>query len=1041
MACPRDADEVAAAVAVCAALGIPITARAGGSSLAGQALGEGLILDTGRHLHALEIDVAARRAKVGPGLVLDRLNRAAGAHGLVFGPDPASADRACLGGIVANNSTGAHSLVQGMAADHLRAADVVLADGSRARFEARTAEQLRVILAGEGLEARIHAHLAGIVDEHAATILRDFPRYWRRAGGYALDRLLASAHGRDVLPEMLRSPAWRPRETKDGHRDLGRDGGWDVGRSFGPDDNSGPDRPDGAGIGLGRIGAGIGLGRIAGPAFGLDPCQVMAGSEGTLAIATSLELDLVPIPPHRGLLVAQFDAALDPYRAVPLLLATDPSAIELVDNMLLRLARDAPGYAADLAFIQGDPAALLIVEQSAASEAELKARLTASQRALEKAGFRGPFSLALRSADQARVWRARKAGLGILARRRGDMKPVAGIEDTAVPPHALADYMAEVQTLLAEQQVEAAFYAHASAGCIHVRPVLNLKTTGGRRQLAQLCDAVFGLAMKHGGVNASEHGDGLARTGFNRRLFGPAVYRLFEEMKASFDPAGILNPGKVVGPPAPLTALRYRPGYAPTIPSSRFAYPEDGDISRAIEQCNGAAVCRKLDTGAMCPSFMATGEERDSTRGRANALRAALDGRLPLLGQDALAAPALAQAMDLCLGCKACKTECPSGVDMARLKIEVDAAQGAARGFGPRAQILARVHALDSVLCRAPWLANAFLASPAARWAGRLVGIHPERHFPDLAERDFESWWRARGKEPQLHGGPDGRERYKKRIYGRGELAEGTPARDPRNITQSLDSRNVPPLPLVLFPDTFTRFHEPEIGRAAVALAEAAGLRVLLPPGLGCCGRPALSQGMVDLALRQARRNLAILAPLAAQGLSILVPEPSCASAFRDDLSDLLVGDAEAKAARQVAAAVTTIEEWIASLPVDRLDFEAGPNRALLHVHCHQRALVGTGPTLTALGRIPGLETVEPDAGCCGMAGGFGYASEHLAISRQIAERKLGPAIGAEPEETLLLASGASCRQQVRDLWGREVSHPAILLARQLAEETDAPSG
>jgi FAD/FMN-containing dehydrogenase/Fe-S oxidoreductase len=956
VACPRDADEVAAAVSVCAALGLPITARAGGSSLAGQALGEGLILDTARHLHALEIDVAARRAKVGPGLVLDRLNRAAGAHGLIFGPDPASADRACLGGIVANNSTGAHSQVYGMAADHVRAADVVLADGSRARLEPRSAEQLRGILAGDGLEARINAQLIRMVDEDAETIVRDFPRYWRRAGGYALDRLIASARGLDVLPESLRSPAWR--------------------------------QP-----------------------LGLDPCQILAGSEGTLAIATSLELDLVPIPPHRGLLVAQFDAPLDPYPAVPALLATDPSAIELVDHMLLRLARGAPGYAADLAFIQGDPAALLIIEQSAESASELKSRLAASRLALERAGFRGPFDLALRPADQARVWRARKAGLGILARRRGDMKPVAGIEDTAVPPQALADYMAEVQSLLAEQRVEAAFYAHASAGCIHVRPVLNLKTTGGRRQLGQLCEAVFDLAMKHGGVNASEHGDGLARTGFNRRLFGPAVYSLFEDLKASFDPAGILNPGKVVGPPAPLTALRYGPAYAPTIPASRFAYPEDGDISRAIEQCNGAAVCRKLDTGSMCPSFMATGEERDSTRGRANALRAAMDGRLPLLGADALAAPALAQAMDLCLGCKACKTECPSGVDMARLKIEVDAAQGAARGFGPRAQLLARVHALDSALCRVPAVANAVLTSSLARWAGRFLGIHPSRSFPALAEQDFERWWRARER--------------------RGTQSTGAAHEVPIGQSRAMEGARPP---IVLFPDTFTRFHEPQIGRAVAQLAEAAGHRVVVPPGLGCCGRPALSQGMVDLALRQARANLAILAPLAAQGLTILVPEPSCASAFRDDLPDLLgLLTDDAAAARQIAASVTTVEEWVAALPVDALTFKAGPSRALVHVHCHQRALVGTGPTLDALGRIPGLETVEPDAGCCGMAGSFGYAREHQEVSRAIAEGKLGPALrAAERSGDTLITSGASCRQQMRDLWGREAQHPAVLLAGRL---------
>ncbi|MCB0216437.1 MAG: FAD-binding protein, partial [Chloroflexi bacterium] len=684
VACPRDADEVAAAVGVCAALGLPITARAGGTGLAGQALGQGLVLDTARHLRRWSIDPERMRCVVEPGVVLDDLNREAARHGLAFGPDPASSSRACLGGIVANNATGARSVAYGMAAEHLRAAGVVLSDGSRVTLGPGRAQDRAPGLAGGPREQAIYRALQRIVDQGAADIVRDFPRYWRRAGGYNLDRLVERALGLDALPGRPTRPGPRFREVEAG---------------------------DAAGT--------------------LDASVLLAGSEGSLAIATSLELGLVRLPRQRGLLVAQFDTLAGAFEALPEILEHTPSAIELVDRQLLRLARQAPGHAADLAFVRGDPAAILIVELQLpdGGPRDMRQHLDALRRHLERGGIPGPFHPALEPADQARVWRARKAGLGILASRRGDRKPVAGIEDTAVPPERLADYMAEVGDLLDAAGVEAAFYAHASAGCIHVRPILDLKTARDRATLDRLTEAIFSRVLVHGGVPSSEHGAGLARSGFNRRLFGPAVYAMFEDLKRAFDPQGILNPGKVVGPPPDETQLRYGPGYRPTPPAARFAYPLDGDIQRAIEQCNGVGVCRSLGAGLMCPSYRVTREERDSTRGRANALRAALDGRLPLAD---LASDAVQAAMDLCIGCKACKVECPAGVDMARLKIEASAAHGAARGFAPRAQLFARLNALDRVASRAPRLANAVLSGPLAARLAPRIGLHPRGPVPNL---------------------------------------------------------------------------------------------------------------------------------------------------------------------------------------------------------------------------------------------------------------------------------------------------------------------
>ena len=977
VACPRDADEVAAAVSVCAALGLPITARAGGTSLAGQAIGAGLVLDTARHLRRMAISPDRQLAIVEPGVVLEDLNREAARHGLAFGPDPASANRACMGGIVANNATGARSVAYGMAAEHLRAAEVVLSDGARAAFHERHPFDLMRGIAGGAREQAIYLALNRIVNEGVGDIARDFPRYWRRSGGYNLDRLVERALGSGALPD-------RPLRPSDPtvYRFVAA---FSTESSF---DSAHPERKrvETKPIELTFRGQ-------------LDPSVLLAGSEGTLAIATSLELGLVRLPPRRGLLVAQFDRLQEAFEAVPPILEHSPTAIELVDRQLLHLARQAPGYADDLAFVQGDPAAILIIEKHSlgSSERDLTQGLDAVRLRLEREGFHGPFHQATRPVDQARVWRLRRAGLGLLASRRGDMKPVAGIEDTAVPPERLARYMAEVRALLDETGVEAAFYAHASAGCIHVRPILDLKTARGLATLDHLSEAIFTLVLKHGGVLSSEHGDGLARSGFNQRLFGPAVYGMFKDLKQAFDPQNILNPGKVVGPLPSPSQLRYGPGYSPSLPAARFAYPLDGDIQRAIEQCNGVGVCRTLGSGSMCPSYRVTLEERDSTRGRANALRAALDGRLPLAD---LASDAVHEAMDLCIGCKACKVECPAGVDMARLKIETSAARGAARGFAPRAQLFARLNALDRVASRAPRLANAVLAGPLAARLGPRLGLHPERRFPALADESLDRWWRRQRGGPSSAASPE---------------APGLATRPT----------------LVLFADTITTYPEPGIGRAVLALAEAAGYQASLPRRR-CCGRPALSQGMVDLARRDMRANLAILAPHARAGRPILVPEPSCASVFRDELPDLLTGPDEVDAARLLADAVLTVEEWLARLPADALEFQAGPAEALLHLHCHQRALVGPAPTLAALSRIPGLKVHEPDAGCCGMAGAFGYELEHHATSLAMARRKLIPAIAALAPDAPILAPGASCRQQIADLGGRRALHPVELLAAQL---------
>jgi len=934
---PRDADDVAAAVETCSAHSVSVIARGAGSGLAGQAIGEGVVIDCSKHMRALRLDVERRLAKAEPGVVLGELNAQARRAGLQFGPDPASADRACIGGVVGTNATGAHSILYGMTSDHLAAADVVLADGSRTRLEQRA------VLRGEPQAAftdRLYTGLLAVVDEYGDAIERHFPSYWRRAGGYNLDRLL---HG--------------------------------VRRS------------------------GV-----------VEAQALLAGSEGTLAVATSLELQLVDVPRSRALLVAHFDDPLDPFRAVPALLETGPSAIELVDRRLLDLARQAPGYRDDVAIVVGEPEALLIIEHSGESEAQTRAGLERAQIALRRAGMRGQTVRAVSEDEQERVWRVRKAGLGLLMSMRGDWKPVPGIEDRAVPPDALADYMAEVRALLAAMGIDAAYYAHASAGCIHVRPILDLKTAGGVEQLATLIDETLKLTLRYGGVSSSEHGDGLARSAGNRQQFGDEVYQAMRAVKEVFDPRGLMNPGKVVDAPDPTANLRYGPEYDSTAFAAafeaHFAYPKDGDITRAIEQCNGAGVCRKLSDGAMCPSYMITLDEEHTTRARANALRAIIDGRLPI---ETLGEERLEEIMRLCVACKACKSECPSGVDMARLKIEVLAWRNEHLGAPLRSRLFARVHEIERWLSLAAPVANRLTDSPLWPLAAQLLNIDPRRRFPHVAQRTFDDWWRSRESQ-----------------------------RAERNVRSTEAGRERPVV--ALFADTYATFQEPDIGRAAVRLLEAAGYRVVVPKR-ACCGRPALSQGLIDVAMRGMRANLGYLGPLARQGIPIVVPEPSCASALRDEMPDLMVGPGEADTARRIAESVFTLDEFLTQIAPRSIEFALRQSEALVHVHCHQRSHAGIEPSVGALALVPGLAVRESDAGCCGMAGAFGYQAETYDASIAMAERRLAPLVRAASPESAIIAAGASCRQQIADTTGRPAVHPAVFLAACLADTDGSDAG
>lgn len=913
---PKHDDDVLATVEACIALGLPMLARGGGSSLAGQAVGEAVIIDFSRWLDGLIwVDGGRRRALVQPGLTLDALNRRLAPYALMVGPDPASGDRATLGGIIANNSTGAHSIRHGMMSDHVVSLRAVLGDGRETRLAPLPWPQARKLAAGEGFEAGLYRRLIDLVETNAGVIEAEFPAYWRRSGGYNLD--------------LLRRQ-WQ------------------------------------------------------GEFCNLAP--LLVGSEGSLGVILEAEIDLVPVPCHKTLAILHYASAGAAFEAVPGLLELHPTAIELLDGMLIGLTRASPLWSKRLNFIEGEPAAVYIVEFAGDDERLLSAQIETLGRYWQRQGGGQPLILIRERVGQANVWQLRKAGLNLLASMRGDAKPTPGIEDAAVPVEQLAGYMAELGRLLDGRGLASAMYAHASAGCLHVRPILNLKTEAGVQTLVELTTEVAALAKRYGGVISSEHGDGLARSYLNPGFFGPAIYALFQQIKAVFDPDTLFNPGKIVDGPPPDQNLRFGPAYHTVALEPIWDWSADGGFARAVEMCNGAAICRKLDVGAMCPSFMALRDEKHSTRGRANLLRSALTGQLP----GGLADPALFEALDACLGCKACKSECPSSVDMTRLKAEVYAQNYEQNGMRPPLPALAFGHIdrLAALAGRMPGLANFALAFAPTGWLLRRgLHLHPARALPP-----FHSPFSRR---------PEARMR---------EHRPSAPA-------------------LILFADTFTEFNEPEQGLAALRVLRGAGFAVQLAPRR-CCGRPLLSQGLVTEAKSRAKALVAALLPFIRDGIPIVGLEPSCILTIRDDYPGLIPGP-ETSAA---AAGVWLLDEFLA----DRLQAGAlagalagAPKpqrrRFLVHGHCHQKALASVEPTLAVLNAIPGARAEMIDAGCCGMAGAFGYTTGHYDLSRAIANDRLLPAIAANPG-AVLVANGFSCRRQILDLAAR----PAFHLARVL---------
>ncbi|MBV8322110.1 MAG: FAD-binding protein [Hyphomicrobiales bacterium] len=926
---PRSVKEAEYTLALAREEGVSVLPRGAGTSQAGQAVNSSLVIDCSKYLdHLIELDVADRRCVVEPGIVLDELNRRLKPHGLWFPVDISTSSRATIGGMVGNNSCGARSLRYGNTRENVLSIDAVLADGSGAHFGPAARDLSDLPPASPLLP--LARDLLALAAREADEIEARFPKLQRRVGGYNLDALV-------------------------------------------------PGRND------------------------LNLAHLLVGSEGTLAFSTRIELKLSPLLGARAVGACHFGSFFQAMDAAQHIVKLGPIAVELIDRTMLGLAREIAMFRPAIeAVVRGDPEAVLFVEFAEDDQYHNLRRLMQLRDVMgdlglgwNKSGAKWGGVLEIFDPKlQAAITEMRTAGLNIMMSMKEEGKPVSFVEDCAVPLSQLAEYTSKLTDIFAKHGTRGTWYAHASVGCLHVRPVLNLRLEHDVEAMRAIAEEAFELVRAYRGSHSGEHGDGIVRSEFHAKMFGERLVRAFEQVKEWFDPNGLYNPGKIVRAPKfdDRRVFRYGPHYRGESIRTQLdwsAYPgAGGGFQGAVEMCNNNGACRALSGGVMCPSYRVTRDERDVTRGRANTLRLAITGQL---GSDALTSDEMAETMKLCVSCKACRRECPTGVDMARMKIEVQAARLTKRGLSLHERVIGYLPRYAPLAAKWPRLAN--LRNDVARlrqWSERYASLSARRSLPR---------WRADAW------------------------------REPTRLPSAPEARSV-----VFFADTFNRYFEPQNIEAALAVLAAGGYTVHLPHAADgdsrplCCGRTFLAVGLIDEARREAERCVAALAPFLERATAFVGLEPSCMLGFRDEIP-LLV---KREDARRLAANALLFEEFLArEAKAGALKLALAPvaKRALLHGHCHQKAFAAMGAVEAVLRLVPDLAVETVDSSCCGMAGAFGYGADTFDVSLKMAELSLLPAVRKAEADTLILADGTSCRHQIKDGTGREALHVARVLA------------
>lgn len=938
VAIPKHEQDIKTLIAFARKYKTSLIPRTAGTSLAGQVVGSGIVVDVSRTFtKILELNKEEGWVRVQPGVIRDELNLFLKPHGLFFGPETSTANRAMIGGMVGNNSCGSNSVVYRSTREHLLEVKAILSDGSEAEFKALNLDEFHAKCEGDSLENQIYRRVRNLLSDYnnQEEIRREFPKKTveRRNTGYAVDLLL------DTAPFTAGQPDF-------------------------------------------------------------NFCSLIAGSEGTLAFLTEIKLNVVPLPPREiGLLCVHFNTIDESLRANLIALKYRPSASELIDHYILECTKQNREQMQNRFFVQGDPGAILVVEFARNTREEIEKDAAACEAEMRAAGLGYHFPL-LFGADTKKIWTLRKAGLGLLSNLPGDEKAVPVIEDTAVDVEDLPAFIREFNEILTKHGLYSVHYAHAGSGELHLRPILNLKTAEGNRMFRVIAEEIATLVKKYKGSLSGEHGDGRLRGEFIKQMVGEKNYQLLKEIKKVWDPENIFNPNKIVDTPPMDTMLRYTPGQKTPAFKTVFRY-HNQDVLQHAEQCNGSGDCRKthLSGGTMCPSYMATRNEKDTTRARANILREFLTHSDKANRFDH---EEIKEVMDLCLSCKACKTECPSNVDMAKLKAEFLQQYYDSNGVPLRSRLIANFTLSAKLGSIAPGLYNfAMTNKVVSKWVKNFAGFALERSMPTLADTTLKSWFKKH-KKSDAHAPETGTQR--KRVY--------------------------------LFCDEFTNYNDVEIGKKAILLLERLGYEVIIPEHEES-GRSWMSKGLIRHAKGIANRNIARLRPIISDETPLIGIEPSAILTFRDEYIDLaedeLLDDAKA-----LAQHVYMIDEFLAKeISLARISAESFTKEkkiVKLHGHCQQKAISSVGPSVQLLS-LPENYTVETiPSGCCGMAGSFGYEKEHYEISMKVGELVLLPSVRAATEETIIAAPGTSCRHQIKDGTGRNAKHPVEVLYEALLD-------
>lgn len=922
VAFPKSVEDIQSLVQAANEQGFSITARSAGTSLAGQATGEGIIMDVSRYMtEILNIDAEYKSAKVEPGVIRDSLNAKAGEVGLLFGPDTSTTSRCMLGGMIGNNSAGLFSIKHKTTREHILEMDVVLSDGSIAHLAPLNNQELEEKKELQNLEGHIYRSMIRLLETHKELIKTQYPHpeIIRRNTGYALDRLL----------EME------------------------------------PFQPDGRPFNL---------------------CELLCGSEGTLALTASAKVNLVPVAKKNLLIIPQFHSLNEAMLATKEVVKLQPSAVELIDYIILDATKDNLEHSKNRFFLEDEPKYILIIQFDGDDVSELNKRASELKSKLEEQNLGYAFPILSEPNKMKRVWDLRKAGLGLLMGLGTDSRTPAFCEDTAVRVEDLPNYIHDFQEILTKYRTECVFYAHASVGELHLRPLIDTTTSEGIETMKTMAKEIAKLVRKYKGSLSGEHGDGRARAPFIEYVLGSEMMPVLQQVKEIWDPNNLFNPGKIVHPKPMESDLRFSPSYAKPEVDSLFQFRKEGSFGDATELCNGAGVCRKLaeSGGTMCPSYMATKEEKDSTRGRANIFRQVFAGDDPTAFQS----KELKEALDLCLSCKACKSECPANVDMAKMKAEFLHGWHLHHGHTRSDFFFAQASSSYAWSSKFPKVVNSLLrVKPVKIALEKAVHVDRRRELPSFANQSFKAWFSKR--DVQVKGDK-----------------------------------------VVLFVDLFSNYHEPNIAKSAVKVLEAMGFSVEVAKGMES-GRPQLSKGFLNEAKTIAENLIQELSVSINQGIPVIGLEPSEILSLRDEFLDIC-DDSLLEQAKALASNSFTFEEFIQN-HANRIPELPEAKKVMLHGHCHTKALIGNEATISAL-ESAGYQVEELATGCCGMAGSFGYEKEHYEVSMDIGELVLFPSLREKKEDTLVCAPGFSCRHQIKDGVDQSSWHPAELIAKALFE-------